>query len=623
MKSKKLTAKYINSPTSDRYLYAELASGGAMGDPGSARLYTLTRDGELKYYYASLYHDDPEETAGYEALYEKLNEWENLGAFEHLYAGFGNDAYKASDLDFSRDDDNCTFLYYSADFDRNYKLPASCQGVYDHIAHDFARRKFNLEHLKSFVDHSRPAAERAFLKNYLKHCEDHDRGQSWLEFTIEGFQDAIQLIEYRNRRTFNLSYSTIENDLLALEKYRLKYVSELIGWNGLEEVLTDFLDNPKNLFEKLSQKANVDITKKFQTLEKKDSGFASTSCTDPKNLESLFEYPCLVNFTPTAHQKIQSEILKDNGSSLRANARGISYYLANYLNNDDRLPYSDLLPVAVHIIKNLSTDDWNNTRPDQLFWLASEVINRAWMSCDPSLDDDFDRFIYDLYWPRVGALWPIQHREDFDFKEPVASKIFDDSLGFILSLDHLDQYNPELATWLKTTNSKIKANYTVPPAYATRTKEETLEILDNIFNSDERPSYTQLGTLEDVLLHNNYPETRHTLLEYLDEHFTRIANLFENSESSPYLKTPESKIPNTPDDDFATFFTAACEGARFEFERELLKKLKKKFETLDLAEEKDNLDPALAHADQLISAYAFQEQHLKAPIIKHLEAQLK
>lgn len=624
MKPRKLTAEVINSHTaSERYIYAELASGGAMGDPGSARLYTLTEDGELRYYYASLYHHDPEETAGYEALYSKLNDLEDIGDIEHSYANFGNDAYKETGLEFSRDDDHFTFLYYSPDHDRTYKIPASRQGIYDHIVHEFARRKFNPEHLESIVDHARPAEERAFLKNYLEHCERHDHGQGWLEFTIEDFQDALQVIKYRNHHEFNLSYTAIERNLRALEKYHLKYVVELIGWNELEKILADFLDDPHNLFEKINQRANTDTTRKFQALEQKDAGPATIRCIEPDNLESLFEYPCLVNFTPPAHQQIQKEIMRRNSSSLRSDAMSIAYYLANYLNNDDHLPYSDVLPIAVHLIKKLPADDWNSTHVDQLFWLASEVINRAWMSCDPKLDDAFDHFIYDLYWPRIDGLWPIKHREEFDFKESVAEKIFDDSLGFILSLDHLDQYNPELYAWLQSTNSRLKADYTIPPDHSTKTKKATLEILDNIFKDNKELTYSQLGTTEAFLLHNNYPTTRKTLLTYFIDHFDHIKSLFEKMSRDPNANDPENHIP-TAHDDFATFFTAACVGARFDLERELLKKLHQKFKSLDnLKEEKDNLDPALALSDRLISARTFQEQHLKDPaLIKYLEGQL-
>jgi len=624
MKPRKLTADFINSPTvSDHYIYAEIASSGAMGDPGSARLYTLTKDGKLRYYYASLYHNDPEETAGYEALYNKLNDWEDIGDVEHSYAGFGNDAYKETDLEFSRDDDHFTFLYYSPDHDRTYKIPTSCQGVYDHIVHKFARRKFNPKHLESLVDHDRPAEERAFLKSYLKHCEDQDRGCGWLEFTIEDFQDAIQAIEYRNHRDFNLSYSAIERDLLALEKYHLKYVVELIGWNELEEVLADFLDDPHNLFEKINQRANTDTTRKFQTLEKKDSGFKSIGYAESDSLESLFQYPCLVHFVPSAHRQIQKEILSRESNSLRDDAISIAYYLTNYLNNDDHLPYSDVLPVAIHLIKNLHADSWDNTHVGQLFWLASEVINRAWMSCDPRLDDAFDHFVYNLYWPRIGGLWPIKHRKEFDFKELVADEIFDDSLGFILSVEHLDQYNPELYAWLQSTNSEIKAQYAAPPDHSTKTKKATLEILDNVFKDSKKLAYNQLGTIEAFLLHNNYQVTRKTLLIYFIDHFDHIKSLFEKLSRNPNANDPENHIPTTHDD-FATFFTAACVGARFDLERELLKELHQKFQSLDnLKEEKDNLDPALALSDRFISARAFQEQHLKDPtLIAELEYRL-
>ena len=92
--------------------------------------------------------------------------------------------------------------------------------------------------------------------------------------------------------------------------------------------------------------------------------------------KEILSEPILVNFTASEREQISEDILKQGGSNLRASSYG--FYIANYILNEGKYPYADLLPALAHVIKTLPFDDFNSTHTDDLFWLCGEAVNRSW-----------------------------------------------------------------------------------------------------------------------------------------------------------------------------------------------------------------------------------------------------
>ena len=147
-----------------------------------------------------------------------------------------------------------------------------------------------------------------------------------------------------------------------------------------------------------------------------------------KNFDQLFTYPCWIEFTDEANQIIFSKILHNKLSNEQ-----IDYFLGA---SDDIVHYDQWFKVAKHIL--ITTHD------SHVFWTAGDILSIIWKAVpsDEKSQKWFRDEIFDIFWPRVGSVWPLLNKNSINFNHDEDSKILKDSIGQVL--DDLNERLPEL-----------------------------------------------------------------------------------------------------------------------------------------------------------------------------------
>lgn len=558
----KLTKQVLKSIKPAAIIYAEFAEGGAMGACGTARIFTIEK-GQLNSYLVDAHQDKPSELV-WADCYTTLHAWAEQDLLEEADGAFGNTAWKNPKITLLRDDDSASFIYRKDGQD--YTIPASVQGVYSHLVAKFASREISLEELEEYFwrhhdDFSEEECD--FYQLYLEQCKRADSGADWFDFSVIDYLGAMAYIRHVNNIEYILNPEDLADCRAALQKYRLRYVHEKIGWNKLNKFFAELVAYDSTiLFKGLSRIIDEPISKLFSKLETVISDCTELDTINSHNIESLFVHrPVLVDFSEETRTKIHEKIQKLGPSSLRSNAMSVAFYLSNYILHEDTWPLNDVLPVAANIILNIPLDDFNGTHTDHLLWVAGEIINDAWkcLSEDETTQRKFRDLIYGIYWPRIGSLWPIVHYDEFEFKDEVATKMFNDILSFVVCLDDLTERNLDFNEYLK--------NYTPKKHYAhemLRRKAFTLSLRDlsarEQFNrimafekdiawfyfaypksiEDAKILLTELfkkrgnkfdghikfATLEQLVITPNTMGVGKYILNYLDQHFDDLVTLF-------------------------------------------------------------------------------------------------
>ena len=591
MKPKRLTLEILNNINKDSILYAEFSETGAMGACGTARIFFLD-DGILQFYLVSV--QDGKTKKQKDALSEiyvsAYNFLENLTKEKTLvekYAGFGNHAWKHHDITFTRDDDHFTFVYKKSK--QNYHIPASNPGVYHSIVAEFAKREVSLKYLNKYFNSQKDKLslpEQDFFEAYLKQLDENDNRLGIFQFTVKEYWDAIRILKYRNLEEFNLPAETIREGEKALARYKLKYVLDTLGWNQLDEFFAKYVkEKMPSLFKPLNTKLSYRIEDVYKDIKKKKASSFKIDIATGDSLEKYLNKPELVDFSDEAKDKILKDILASSTNAIRANARSIEFFLANFCYLED-IPYSRMLPVASRIIKIIPFDDLNHAKTNQLFWLVGEIIDRAWRFADinEATQRHIRDFIFDAYGSRVGSLWPIINYEEFAFKDPAGQEMFDDSIGYIMSLVDITERIPGLEPYLRVV---AEQNYHANASVLNRARSlvrdklptkktleyilehedpklfgvllshpdsivETDELMDKLLAGDERfDSYSRISILELLLLNNSYPDSRIVVNEFINDHFDEITTS---------LGADAEAVGVAPDDFLFSIFTAACVG---------------------------------------------------------------
>ena len=605
MKSIKLTQKILDSLKPSTILYAEFATDGAMGCAGTARIFTLEND-KLNFYLIDDTFNNEKNAKIYSETSIFLDNLQKSGKLDTAYAGFGNYTYKSPKASFARDDDSFSFVYKKSG--KTYLIPVSSPGVYNHIVAAFASREVTIEALEEYFKKSYQHfsnSEYFFYKQYLDQIKRNDSGQGWFDFTVIDYLNAVSWLQHLSGENYILNWQERLDCESALNKYRLKYVTVNIGWKALDGIFAKLVKTKSTkLFAKIEEKLHEKVEDIYSTLETIKSDRTSTEVIDPNNLEHLFNHPILVNFSKATHDTIIKDIINRPGSSFNPDAASIAYYLANYLLNEDRLPYSEILPAVAHIIETMPDDDFNHTHTEDLFWVCGEIIDHAWryLEEDDAIQKKYRDLVYELYWPRIGSLWPVLNFERFEFKHESATKIFKDSLSFVMALEDIDERNPEIKEFLK--NNAKDVNYKAGPlgrrsfvytlkglkpkqeferilgaiepddycTYLTYPNglEEAEILLDELFRTDENARITgpaRLACFEALILTPNTIGVGEYILNYIDRHFDKYAEI---------ISTEAVKLNQEPDNVLADMFVAMSKGITEENEFPPMKSIKQK-----------------------------------------------
>ena len=551
-------------------IYAEFAGEGAMGDAGSVRIITI-EDKILKSYYFNIFKKNKDNTP-YVTANEFLTKLGKKRVLSSTYAGFGNTVWKKQGAVFERDDDNASYIYKEGT--HAYVIPTSNRGVYFHSVATLAKRKVTIEKLEAYLEQIKNDltwAEYFLFANYIAQSKRTDSGISWFNITPFDYIRAINYIKHVTGTEFVINDSDFKNDLYSIELYRLNFATTNLGWNKIDEIFsTIVLKGEKSVFKRLNEALGVHVETIFTKLNSVDTNFTDFKLNSSNNFLQLFDYPVLVNFTPDAHRKIIDAIIKMGPGELRSSAVQISFYFANYKFNEDKLSYADVLPAVVHVIKNLPADDKANSHTGELFWIASDIVDTVWRYIDESEEyqEKYRNLIYNLFWPRVGGVWPIAHYGEFTFKEPVADTIFNDSLSFVLSLKDILKRNKELKEYFtpymgdkfyknehaaragfrfslegldaKRQFDRIMATYGPDDArfylHYPRNIEEADFLLKELFKTKENKftGLSRLATLEDLIITPNTIGVGEYILNYLNKHFDDLVALVKTDIGDQY-----------------------------------------------------------------------------------------
>ena len=641
MKAIRITKKILRAIKPESILYAEFAEEGAMGACGTARIFTL-EDEKLEFYLIDDIFNNKDNLKIYGETIEYLKNLEKNGALILEYAGYGNYAYKTSapQVKFSRDDDHATFIYKDTKKD-TYKIPASCMGVYDHVVAKFAEREVSIELLEDYFNQNQfklSSDEAYFYEQYCRQIRRNDAGERWIDITALDYYKAVQCLRHLSGEDYILNNQDLTDGARALSKYRLKYISEKLGWNKLDKIFAQMVHKKTiDLSQRIKKSLGESVEEIYSILRTVVPNHATTRVFEPESLEKLFDQPVLVEFSKAEHTKIIKEILEKSANSFNPDGKVVAFYLANYLLNEDKLPFSDILPAVVRIVEVMPNDDFNHTHTDELFWLSGEILDRAWRYLEENekTQEKYRDMMYAIYWPRVGSLWPVLHRDEIEFKHESASKIFDDALSFVMSLDDITERNQEIKSFLDANARHIgykagslgrrafvytlrglsaKQEFetilkTIEPqdycsylSYPSGIKEAEL-LLDELFRTDTGARINgvpRLATFESLLITPNTIGVGEYILGYIDEHFDEFAQI---------VSTEALNLGTEPIGALTDMFIAMSKGITEENEFPALKNIKMKL--LELGCDNEKLTNAEKYARHHRRTVLFQRSALQ------------
>ena len=610
-----LTSEILKSIKANQIIYAEFSETTAKGTPGIATLYIY--DKTVKCYRVDTSAtNDTDLLRIYALTFDLLKEYEDNGELIYSSGQLGNHSWKGKKIALKRDDDNTSFLFTKNS--RTYALPTSCPGVYHSVAKNFAKRKAEIKDLKKYYDANWQDFnynDRAFYAAYINKLEENNNGYVLFDFTPNDFWQSVRVIKFLNDCDFNYPPDVIWDGLLSLSKYRLIVAVQELGYNELDSIFADLIKQHKTqLFETIDSKLKNDIkiTDLFTPLRTIKSSHDNIISGGENCIDEDYYFPTLVEYEPDAALRIHSTIYRMKPNELRKNATNISYYLINYLYNEDKSPLADILPLAASIIEKLPDTATDSENADSLFWFACEVIDRAWryLEEDKKIQKKYRDFVYKLFWPRLGSIWPLEFCHLISFNNNTFRSIVTNSANMLLGLEDLPErnddirkvyenaieqgqhpfegiYNRAFYNSIKNLSAKeqfekiindIKENELVRFFSHPDTIEEAKILLNELLRTDVNARITgttRLNVIEQLLLTPNHINIGEYILNYLNEHFENLATVVKadsESENINYLETMTS------------FYTAIAVGITEENEFSPYKQLSNKFREIGVKE---------------------------------------
>ncbi len=241
------------------------------------------------------------------------------------------------------------------------------------------------------------------------------------------WQDAEIFTRFLKRDVWTLDDEQKQNAINALIAYRIKYVVQHLTKLEIVEVLNEFFnsDGEKSLLEMFEKKFHASIDDLILTQEKR-----VLAKKDLANFDKIFEYPQWIDFDAEALDTIFAKIENDE-----LDDEQISYFLGA---SDDMKDYTRWFPVARHVLMT--------TNNAHTFWVAGDILSIIWRAApkDKKSQKWFNDQIFEIFWPRVGSVWPILNKDKIDFEETEEAKILGDSIGWLEMLDDLEERLPGL-----------------------------------------------------------------------------------------------------------------------------------------------------------------------------------
>lgn len=221
-----------------------------------------------------------------------------------------------------------------------------------------------------------------------------------LKFNL--WRSALDNIHLKNHRIFNKSEERILVGKRALRFYYAKYILEQLGERKLKKMLSQFFN-----FDKLAEHVGKLYNFIDVALGELDSVNKFLNQAEPKVVavdelklyDNFCEYPIWISFSPEANSKLVDDILHD-----KLTDKQLKYYLCVCGESDNLV---ELYPALKHVLQT--------TEDKVVFYLAGDRLNEIWKNMpeeDKALEKWLEQEIHDIYWKRVGGIWPIEHSQE-------------------------------------------------------------------------------------------------------------------------------------------------------------------------------------------------------------------
>lgn len=246
------------------------------------------------------------------------------------------------------------------------------------------------------------------------------------------WQDVGIFIRYKKRNVQSITDEQDTNANFAILLYHIKYIIEHLTKNQILQILNQFFTQPtdhhKSIFELFDQKFHAPVTSLFLTQEKLT--ITADHVKNLKNFDKLFAYPGWIEFTDEANEIIFKKILNNEFTDNQ-----IDYYLGA---SDELHHYDQWFEPLKHIL--------NTTQNAHVFWTAGDCLAIIWKAVpeDEKSQKWFRDQLYEIFWPRVGSVWPLKNEDIIDFDYNDEARILKDSINWLRVLDDLKERLPEL-----------------------------------------------------------------------------------------------------------------------------------------------------------------------------------
>ena len=454
-------------------------------------------------------------------------------------------------------------------------------------------------------------------------------------------EDWVRAVSYE-RCIGGDSHLRFDEDELDFERelliFRACYIFDKVDVAKLVHFFYDFFEynnlsrNVGTFYERLNDLLGEDIREKFLRLETINVSLKSyTETNDPC---VFFKYPQLVNFSTAADRQIQKEII-----SGEYNRNFIAFYLCNYMQVADYKKYSNVLPAVVSILKNLTI---KNDEDYNLYWMACDLLNYFWKTLpgeDAGLNNAMEKLVYELFWPRVGDVWPIKNRNRIKYVNEPEKDEFEEALGWVLCLDGVKRYDSKLKAFL---NSYVTDKYKVADDVENKchdlwfAKQKNKSIEKYVHSADAKLSRVYYSAIfcDDIdkvdlfkyllarkkITSNEVYAMEQLFLQFKDTKNSKAlydAILEEYDKLVAFYKGYDDK-PETAKRYLFDSFASLCESATNDIERDYLKQLSEKCKDSLGQEYDDIIARTLLVADAHIRQTNFQTKDVSVGYIEGL-----
>ena len=289
------------------------------------------------------------------------------------------------------------------------------------------------------------STSRSFLSNQFDYLFDDGEDKALVDclarYIITGdhlittpalWQDVAIFIRYKKRDVWSLSDEQLDNAKRAIFIYRVKYITEHLSKQDIVKCLNKFYSqrndphydpnyrNPASRY--FNQKLHAPVDSLFLTQEK-----LIIDKPDLKNFDKLFAYPCWIEFTVAAIDQITDQILAN-----KLTDEQIDYFLGAA---DDTKNYNKWFKVTKYILQT--------TNDPHVFYTAGDIlaIIRRAVPSDAKSQKWFNDQLFEIFWPRVGSIWPLQHEELIN---EGATEILTDSISWLHTISDIKDRLEEL-----------------------------------------------------------------------------------------------------------------------------------------------------------------------------------